>query len=159
MNRRYVLPLLWLFTVAGCREILPPPSVSADGSQATPVFLFDDLTTIMIFDDLVRVTGITVEGDHLTLNVLYSGGCKTHDFRMYANRAFIGLSPPQAELFLSHDGQNDECGLTISNILTFDLRPLQGALRQSGDTSDVMLLRIHEPGSSSPLLPLTRYHF
>lgn len=159
MNRRYVLSLVGILTLAGCREVLPPPSLSPDGTQAMPVILFNDLTTLMISDDPVLVTRITVQGDHLLLNVQYSGGCQNHDFRMYANRRFIDREPPHAELYLSHDGHDDGCGLTINNVLTFDLVPLQDALREWGSMSDAVLLRIHEPGSADPLLPFARYDF
>jgi|LakMenEpi03Aug12_release.lakeMendotaPanAssembly.Ray.scaffolds.fasta_scaffold19064_9 hypothetical protein len=62
-----------------------------------------------------------IKGDTLTVTVQYGGGCEPHDFQMYQNMRWMKSMPPQLNLFLEHESNNDMCRALITQDLHFDL--------------------------------------
>jgi hypothetical protein len=72
-------------------------------------------------NDYVLIQSAEIKNDNLILNVNYSGGCKTHIFKLIISTAIAKSNPPQTRMFLSHYGNSDFCEAYISEELVFDL--------------------------------------
>ena len=95
-----------------------------------------------------------VEGDRLRLRVSYGGGCAEHAFTLYSTRGIHQSYPPQADVYLSHDGGGDTCKALISEELRFDLSPLMHPSEPGA-----LLLRLHPYKETEPIRPLLRYEY
>jgi hypothetical protein len=63
-----------------------------------------------------------VSGDTLLLKVQYGGGCKDHLFAMKTQLMWMKSLPPQLNLWLEHENNDDMCRALITKELTFDLK-------------------------------------
>ena len=73
---------------------------------------------------------VRIESDSLKFKTAYGGGCREHDFTLYAAR-----SPEKANevfLYIQHNANHDMCRAWIEGAAGFDLRGLKRALRLSG---------------------------
>lgn len=75
-------------------------------------------------DDTFGLLNVRMANEKLTIELEYSGGCEDHDFELFYDPAFIETNPPQANLYLRHDGKNDSCDAIIRETRTFDLSAL-----------------------------------
>ena len=72
--------------------------------------------------DPVMIQGFTIEGESISLEISYSGGCADHSFGLCYGS--LGMSaPPYAGVNLLHDANGDSCEALITQTLTFDLAP------------------------------------
>ncbi len=71
--------------------------------------------------DPYDVLDIKVKGDTLAVIVQYGGGCEPHDFQMHHNMRWMKSLPPQLNLYLEHESNNDMCRAMITHTLHFDL--------------------------------------
>jgi hypothetical protein len=94
-------------------------------------------------DDPYDLGPIAIEGDTLSVEVSYSGGCEQHYFRLCYESSFLESDPVQANIRLEHDNQNDACEAYPTEIRQFDLRPLADAWRSAyGGEHGTVILRI-----------------
>ena len=97
--------------------------------------------------DDFTINQISINANLLTLNVSYGGGCKEHTFKLFATKGIYESNPPQADVFLSHNGHSDFCEAFITQNIRFNLSPM----------SPPVYLRIHPFRASEPLYPLILY--
>lgn len=90
--------------------------------KAKPVIIASGVSN---FENNFTINKLSIEGDILTINISYSGGCKDHEFNLYGNEALMKSMPPKKSLFLEHLNNNDECEGWITQILKFDLTPIK----------------------------------
>lgn len=91
--------------------------------------------------DNYSINSVEPMGDYLTINVSYSGGCETHDWKLMTNGAMMKSLPPQMNITLWHDNNGDNCRGLITEDLTFDLTKIQ-----AGESGTIILhLRNHDP--------------
>ena len=64
-------------------------------------------------------------GDYIVMDVSYSGGCEEHIFRLETRGEYSATYPPELEVTLKHNSNNDRCRGIIDKKLWFDLRPIQ----------------------------------
>ena len=62
-----------------------------------------------------------IDGDTLTLNVSYSGGCEPHEFILVISESFVGTEPVELRVVLAHDANNDLCEAFLTEKYIFDL--------------------------------------
>lgn len=105
------------------------------------------------------INSALVRGDSLILNVSYGGGCKEHYFKLFGLEGIIKTNPPQAEIFLSHDSNNDMCEAWITEERQFQLTPLKEFIKNNYFYNGPLILRIYEPGGYEPFTPLPVYRF
>jgi hypothetical protein len=123
--------------VEACTEIacapIPIVPCSAFGARPSDRFHLDD---------------VHVEGDTLTAQVSYSGGCQPHYFRLCYEGEWLESYPVQVNLRLDHDAQNDPCEAYPTETRQFDLRPLAEAYREGyREEHGTILLRLGEGAS------------
>lgn len=91
--------------------------------------------------DAYTINAATLQGDTLTLNVSYSGGCETHAFTLVAEQRFLESLPVQMRVSLAHNANDDTCEALITEALHFDLTPIKEAYRKGyrKDTGTIIL--------------------
>lgn len=141
-----------LLGVVGCSLL------SSDGSTgAEEVHVIEDPVN---FDrSAIQIAGFKIEAasvkrDVLELRISYSGGCEEHAFDLYSTRGIYESKPPQADVYLSHEGNGDACRQLIRKELTFDLSPLKNP---SG--SGALRLRLHQYQAAEPIRPMPLYEY
>jgi hypothetical protein len=92
-------------------------------------------------DDLFEIDTVLFTGDCIDIIVWYSGGCKTHEFRMVELPLLCGTPPvPPPVLLLSHDSNRDACEAYIRETISYDLTGLQ--VQDSCSTTFILTLNI-----------------
>ena len=63
-----------------------------------------------------------IDGDILTLDVSYSGGCEPHEFTLVISESFDDdVEPVELRTVLAHDANNDSCEAFLTEKYIFDL--------------------------------------
>ena len=75
--------------------------------------------------DAYTINAATLQGDTLTINVSYSGGCETHAFTLVAEQRFLESLPVQLHVSLAHNANGDTCKALITEDLHFDLTTIK----------------------------------
>lgn len=75
--------------------------------------------------DQFRVVSAISNGDILDLVVSYGGGCKDHEWKMFASDKYAKSYPPKLNLYLKHESNNDLCKALLRDSLRFDLSQIQ----------------------------------
>ena len=122
------------------------------------IIMFDNHSVLTLYKDKALITSSSVSENILTMKVQYGGGCQEHDFSLYGYSLFLKSNPPQAEVFLSHDGKNDMCEAFLQKEIHFDLLPLLDVCRHQFGRGQI-ILRIHEPDSTNPITPFVSVSF
>ncbi len=68
---------------------------------------------------------VRVDGDTLSLQVGYGGGCRVHQFGLVISSDFMESEPVQTTALLTHDADGDPCEAYILTWLIADLAPLK----------------------------------
>ena len=80
--------------------------------------------------DAYTINAATLQGDTLTINVSYSGGCETHAFTLVAEQRFLESYPVQLRVSLAHNANDDRCEALITEDLHFNLTPIKAAYQK-----------------------------
>ena len=101
---------------------------------------FTWLSPYFLQRDSFTLHDASIEGDELTLDVRYGGGCREHGFKLYMQPVFAESNPVRANLYLSHNANGDDCEALISESLTFDVRKIAELHHdQYGGYGDIIL--------------------
>ncbi len=94
--------------------------------------------------DDYQLNNVSIEKDTLVLNVSYSGGCKDHTFDLiWKGGNFFETNPLQADLFLIHNANNDNCEAYITKELKFDLTPIKDSALQQYQLEE-FIINVHD---------------
>lgn len=72
-------------------------------------------------EDHYVLNDAAVNGDTITLNVSYSGGCEEHEFTLVISESFVKTEPVGLAAALAHDANNDSCEAFLTEEYIFDL--------------------------------------
>lgn len=86
----------------------------------------------------ITVTAVKLEGNILSLDVDYSGGCEDHSFELIGSAAIMKSLPPKRAVKLVHDSNGDTCREMISETIKFDIRSL--AVTETSGSEIVLML-------------------
>lgn len=75
--------------------------------------------------DDYTINSAEVKGNQLIVEVAYSGGCKEHEFELLGDRRIMKSLPPQMNIVLKHNANQDMCRALITTTLIFDITPAQ----------------------------------
>jgi len=70
------------------------------------------------------IRDVRIDGNALSIDVSYSGGCEDHFFELVGNEAISKSLPPLRSVRLVHTGTQDLCKAMILKTLEFDLSAL-----------------------------------
>lgn len=96
-------------------------TVAESVTNAKPVAILTPEIKADLFNDAFQVESLSVQGNILIMKVIYSGGCKTHEFSLYAHREIGESIPPVLFLTVSHNANNDMCKALLRETINFDL--------------------------------------
>ena len=70
--------------------------------------------------DAITINEITIISNCLQIDLSYSGGCKTHEFLLFAD-----LSIPDLSFKLAHNANDDPCEAWLTTTISYDLSPFK----------------------------------
>lgn len=117
-----------LFACNNTKEVLEIDPINVKSAQIGDVTQESAETTI---------TSAILEGNVLTLEVEYSGGCKDHTFELIGSAAVMKSMPPKRPIKLVHNSNEDSCRELVSETIKFELESLAYS-KESG--SEIVLL-------------------
>jgi hypothetical protein len=104
--------------------------------------------------DALTLTGYSLEGPVLTLEVGYGGGCEPHDDDLVAWGGWLESFPVQVNVLLTHEDHDDPCDALIQRTLRFDLTRLredyEASYRDRGRGPATIILRLTAPDGAEP---------
>lgn len=114
--------LLGLAAAPGCRQ-----SVLDPGVQETNVVVADGRS----WGDADYVANsAALDGDRLTIEVSYAGGCRSHAFTLVISASFLESDPVQLTAVLAHEANDDPCLAWFTESRVFDLALVRERHRQ-----------------------------
>lgn len=78
-----------------------------------------------VTSDMFDMVKTSIEGNILTIEVSYSGGCNEHEFKLYFDGSYKKSLPPKADFMLTHDNKGDACRSIVDKTLKFDISKAQ----------------------------------
>ena len=81
--------------------------------------------------DSINILNASVEGNNLIIEVSYSGGCETHEFKLIGSPMIAKSLPPIRSIVLVHLGKGDACRQLITEKLSFDIRDFAYTVSES----------------------------
>ena len=117
-----VVLLLGLLVLPGCRESTQEPDVPE--SNVVLVGSGD------WGDDPYVVDSAAIDGDQLTIEVSYGGGCRDHTFTLVISESFRESDPVRLPAVLAHEANGDPCEAWLTESHVFDLALVRTRYRQ-----------------------------
>ena len=74
--------------------------------------------------DPITISSVQVDGNFMTIEVTYSGGCGDHSFQMIGSSMIAKLLPPIRAIQLVHNANKDECKKMMIQTIKVDLSAL-----------------------------------
>ena len=108
----------------GCRESVLDPDVPPGATVVISQF------NIWGHDHYV-VNSAALEGDRLSIEVSYGGGCREHTFTLVISETFLESDPVQLPAVLAHDANGDTCEAWLTATHVFDLALVRTHYRQA----------------------------
>ena len=81
----------------------------------------------------ITVTSATLDGNILSLEVEYSGGCADHTYDLIGSEGVMKSLPAKRAIKLIHNSNDDSCRELISETIKFDIRPLAYMEKSGGE--------------------------
>lgn len=127
MNKTLPFALICALTLSACTTVVLPGRAPAEpdgpftecsadeGNGGLDLWAFDTGTE-----------SLSIDGDTLSVVVGFGGGCEEHIFEIcWPDLSFMESDPVQVNLEIWHGGTPDMCEAYFSEVLEFDLTPLQ----------------------------------
>lgn len=114
--------VLALVAAPGCRESLTEPDV-----PDTNVVVADGRDW---GDDAHVINSATIDGDRLSLEVSFAGGCRDHAFTLVISASFRESDPVQLPAVLAHEANGDPCQAWLTESHVFDLTLVKTRYRE-----------------------------
>ena len=114
----------------------------------------------MVSTDEFSIQSHSLQGQLLTLDLQYTGGCEEHDFEVWWGGVTSASDPPIVPLELQHDAHGDACEALIEEQIVVDLSALDDVPSSTpnlrlqlvvgeGGTSTLVEVSYDRPGSAS----------
>lgn len=98
--------------------------MTTDPTEAHPEIVMMQMP-MLDSGDPYNFENVQLKGDILELVVSYSGGCKEHDFVLQGDPRIMKSLPPQMNIVLQHNANQDHCRAHIIDTLRYDLKPVR----------------------------------
>ena len=137
----FSLTLLTMLFTIGCDRMETSvidkdrDDAAGDAAEKNGAVVFG-FTTDAWGTDAYTINAATLQGDMLTINVSYGGGCETHVFTLVAEERFLESFPVQLRVSLAHNANGDTCEAWLTEDYHFDLTPLKEAYQQGYQTDE-----------------------
>lgn len=135
------LGLLALLALAAALTACGSQSPAAPSDPCPDCVRFTEGAADSLLDPAV-IDEAVVDGDTLRLRVTYAGGCRDHEFALYAPPEFEDSPGVALSLYLRHDDRDDPCDAIVHRDLAFDLTPARQFYLATFGQPGSMVLRI-----------------
>ena len=126
MQKSFLLFLSLLFFLPACKLGKGNDGTTNKNVQSSiQKIIVDDNFTTPANNVSTDIFKTSIEGNILTIEVSYSGGCEEHDFKLYFNGMYKKSLPPKADFVLVHDNKGDACRSIVEKTLKFDISAAQ----------------------------------
>ncbi|HYF03415.1 MAG TPA: META domain-containing protein [Patescibacteria group bacterium] len=107
---------------------------------------FADFQLVKFHIDPFHDQGVRkVDENHIALTVGYSGGCREHDFELYADEPIMpGNATDFAKLMLTHNAHGDVCEAYLTKELIFNVEPLLRKWRNTPHANQRLVLQFSQ---------------
>ncbi|MFH2034800.1 MAG: hypothetical protein ABIJ45_00210 [Candidatus Zixiibacteriota bacterium] len=113
--------------------------------------ILSDLEPDNIFIDPFNLNSVSIDNDTIDINLTYSGGCETHLVWLFMSPPiFAESSPVQANLYIRHFGNDDNCDALITANYMFDLAPVADLYQTMYDDTNSIQLNIYDYFEGTP---------
>jgi hypothetical protein len=92
--------------------------------------------------DPCSIEDVVTSEHHLTLHIIYVGGCRTHSFDLLEERVSRRAGLVVIDLIVVHDAQGDDCKSLIREEHIFDLSALEDEHRDLASSQMRLRLRL-----------------
>ena len=79
------------------------------------ITITEDSSFLQLENSPFEITEATISGDIFEIAVRYGGGCAEHQFEIYWNSRYLESEPPQVDLHLVHNDNDDSCEALLRN--------------------------------------------
>ena len=124
-----------LFACNNTKEVLDIDPINVKKAQIGNVSQESAQTTI---------SSVKLDGNILSLDIEYSGGCKDHSFEFIGSAAIMKSLPAKRAVKLVHNSNDDTCRELVSETIKFDIRAL-AVTETSGSEIILLLDGVKEP--------------
>jgi hypothetical protein len=107
------------------RIVTASSKVIVKDSSSNNSIIIDDELYDKAPRDYFDIEYLRIYGDYIEINVVYSGGCEDHDFKLISKEYFMESEPVQIDCVLSHEDNDDPCDSIVMETLLFNLTPLK----------------------------------
>lgn len=156
MKKFIWLPLVLVLALSACKNRKSdgkdnPPTT--DTTASNPPSTDPSCKALAIGEngpmDAINSARASISDDCLHFKIVHGGGCKEHEFKLLWDGAFMESMPPQVNLSLSHNSNEDHCRSLVNVEESFDISKLKyGGLEQ-------VILNISLPGREGKSLTAT----
>ncbi len=114
--KKFLILIAFSGLVFGCED---DEEVASD--EVNDNYLLINSPTATITDsDPFQLLGVEVNDQVLMIDVSYSGGCEDHIFEIVWPQIITAVFPPDFEVVLNHNANDDSCEALITQQLEFD---------------------------------------
>ncbi len=128
-------------------------------SPVKPVRLIDENNNSAVQHDMLEINNVSLDKDLIKFNVRYSGGCRIHEFELFAYKVIQKSNPAQVTVILSHNSNKDDCKALITEKIRFDLTTLKNYLKDNYNIRDKVILLLFDPSGKPLHNNLMEYYF
>ncbi len=118
-------------------------------SQGTVPALVDQARVLTLPADGYSLGPVTVDGDILEAELSFGGGCERHEIDVVLRGPWLESFPVRADMEFSHEDNDDPCDAFLTQVRSFDLRPVRAAYLASYPSSQpgqtTLILRLADP--------------
>jgi len=118
-----------LFACNNTKEVLDIEPIGVKKAKIGDVMQESAQTTI---------SGVRLDGNILSLDVEYSGGCQNHSFEFVGSPAIMKSMPAKRSVKLVHDSNGETCRELLSETIKFDISTL--AVTETSGSEIILLL-------------------
>jgi len=124
MNRTFIYSILFLILLLSCCSGLSGPDQDENIPSVSLIEDIPEFDSCEIRLNTFIMDTVYVKEKTIYLDILYTGGCKEHDFNLYCTDPVVKTNPPGCDIYLSHDAEGDSCTREIHTVLKYDLSSL-----------------------------------
>jgi len=118
-------------------------------AQGTVPALIDQQRALSLPSDGYSLGSVTVDGDVLEAELSFGGGCEQHEIDLVLRGPWLESFPVRADMEISHEDNDDPCDAFLTEVRSFDLRPVRAAYLASYPTYQpgltTLILRLPDP--------------
>jgi hypothetical protein len=150
--RRSITIAAVALTLAACgstEPIQPGSPAAMSGPDGQPVVVITNDRAAWPHDAF-RFENVSIDGDLLTVEVTYGGGCVDHRFALVVGAEMMESDPVQMRGSLAHDANGDKCRALVGRAIVLDVSPLAQLWRDSYRQQSGSLI-LHLDGWPTPI--------